>query len=535
MSVKFQCGCILATDAHDKIIFEPEVEKVRLDCPKTWDLISDGNCTGIFQLESQLGHTFAKKLKPHDINELSDLIAILRPGALEAVMENGKSITENYILRKFGKEEEKVFHPALEEILRPTRQLLLYQEQNTKIVQKIGGFSLAESELFRKSIGKKSSSLMAEMKKLFFTKAREVNLMDEAQLEELFGWMEKSVRFQFNASHSISYAMLSYITAYTKCHFPLEFFTSYLTFAKEKPEPKTEIQRLVNNAKDMNIEVKPPCLEKMNKDFKIHEGSIIFGLQDVKGIGSTTVDKFPHLLVGDWKDWSWPTFICSFLLKINSIAAKALISSGALHFKMSRSRMLYEFGIMQELTEKELNYVLNSGCTTNNTLSDFLQFLLEGPVGKSGGIANKKRYDLILKLKQGLENPPYSMEDSNEWIANTEETLLGIALTCSKVDGCNTMQANCKVSEFRTYQGKPIIAAEIRNVREHKIKNGKSAGEFMAFLEICDDSGSLSSVVAFTNEYKENKHLLSLGNTVMIYGEKDKSGDSLIVKKVEQI
>jgi len=167
---------------------------------------------------------------------------------------------------------------------------------------------------------------------------------------------------------------------------------------------------------------------------------------------------------------------------------------------------------------------------------DLLNNLLDGPIGRLGGIANKKRYDTILKLKRGLENPPYSMEDSAEWIANTEETLLGIALTCSKVDGCDVMAANCKVSEFKSSgQTKPIIAAEIRSVREHKIKSGKSSGEFMAFLEIADDGGSLGSVVVFPTVYKEVKHLLSYGNTVMLYGERDKSGDSFLIKKVEQI
>src|SRR4029079_6092383 len=120
-------------------------DQLDLNDKETWDLICSGRTKGIFQLETPLGRSYAKKIQPRSIEELSDLITVVRPGFLEAKLEDGKTITHHYIERKHGREEVAFFHPSLEEILKPTYGMLCFQEQAIEIVKKVGGFTLEES------------------------------------------------------------------------------------------------------------------------------------------------------------------------------------------------------------------------------------------------------------------------------------------------------------------------------------------------------------------------------------------------------
>ena len=157
----YPCGCSfdLISDSDRKLNFDPKIELLNLSCSKTWDLISDGNTKGCFQLESRLGRSIAKKLKPSNIEELSALISILRPGCLEAIRD-GKSVTNHYIDKKNGQESIDYFHPALEPILKTTYGEMIYQEQAMEIAKAIAGFNLQEADMLRKAIGKKKPEEM---------------------------------------------------------------------------------------------------------------------------------------------------------------------------------------------------------------------------------------------------------------------------------------------------------------------------------------------------------------------------------------
>ena len=126
-----KCGCKFALDENDNIIFDPDITKINLECKATWDLISSGNTKGCFQLESRLGRSMAKKLKPHNMEQLSGLLSILRPGCLEAMRDN-KSVSNHYIDKKNGIEPIDYFHKSLEPILKTTYGEMIYQEQAGK-------------------------------------------------------------------------------------------------------------------------------------------------------------------------------------------------------------------------------------------------------------------------------------------------------------------------------------------------------------------------------------------------------------------
>jgi len=201
MAKKYQysCGCSFELNDKNGLIFNPDINSINLDCSRTWNLISGGNTKGCFQLESRLGRSIAKKLKPENIEQLSALIAVLRPGSLEAIRD-GKSVTNHYIDKKNGQETLDNFHPSLEPILNSTYGEMIYQEQAMEIAKVVAGFNLLEADMLRKAIGKKKPEEMAKVKSKFLEGSSSLGIITDNEAEQIFGWIEKSQRYSFNKS-----------------------------------------------------------------------------------------------------------------------------------------------------------------------------------------------------------------------------------------------------------------------------------------------------------------------------------------------
>jgi DNA polymerase-3 subunit alpha len=533
-SFNFSCGCkfsiIGGSDEHPLIHFDPVNTHLNLDCIKTWELISDGNTKGCFQLESRLGRSMAKKLKPQNIEQLSALISILRPGCLEAVRE-GKTVSSHYIDRKNGLESIDYYHPALENILKTTYGEMIYQEQAMEIAKHIAGFDLQEADSLRKAIGKKKPEEMAKLKQKFIQGSVNIGLVNQNQAEEIFGWIEKSQRYSFNKSHAVSYAINAYLSAYTKAHFPKIFFASYLRFAKDKIDPKAEIKELVQNANEMDISVCIPDIRNLNKFFLLKNQSIYFGLTDIRGFGESVYNKLINIIKDkqiDINTISWLHMLCHILLDINSIAAKALIKSGALSFyKKTRTQMLYEYNIANELTKKEIGYVLDYINGGGQVLELGILHII-----KNCKVTAKRKIALN-SLIQNLSSPAYSMDDSPEWLSDSEEETLGCSITCSKVDMYDITMTNSNCKDFKTSINKNniILCGEIESIGITKTKTGKSPGSEMAFVSVSDSYGMLDSVIFFPEVYKKYRNILFDHNVIIIQGKKNQTGDSLIVEK----
>lgn len=519
---EYNCGCSFAMldGSKSSINFDPSIENINLECAKTWELISDGNTKGIFQLESRLGKSIAKKLKPENIEQLSALIAILRPGTLEAI-RNGKSVTNHYIDKKNGLESLDYFHPALEKILESTYGEMIYQEQAMEIAKNIAGFNLQEADMLRKAIGKKKPEEMAKIKTKFLEGSNKLGIVTSEEAEQIFGWIEKSQRYSFNKSHSVSYAINAYLSAYTKAHFPKMFFASYLRFAKDKIDPQEEIKALVQNANEMDILIKPPDLRLLNKNFILHEGVIYFGLTDIRGVGDSVFTKLQSIC-HDINSLSWIGILLKILLNINSTAAKSLIESGAVSFTgLSRNRMLFELSIASQLTKKEITSIVET-----QSLSDGLKSLI------TYSKVNKNRRKIIQDLFGMLNNPPYSLEDTPEWIADVEDNNLGCSITCSKVDMYDISMTNTSCKELRsTSSDNIILGGEIDFFSVTKTKKGNNPGQEMSFVTLSDGTGVADSIVFFPEKYKEYKNILFTGNVIIVRGKKTKSGDGMIVEK----
>lgn len=527
----FECGCKFPVtklpNGNTSVNFSPSIENINLECSKTWDLISDGNTKGCFQLESRLGQAMAKRLKPENIEQLSALISILRPGCLEAIRE-GKSVSNHYIDKKNGQESVDYFHPALEIALKSSYGEMIYQEQAMEIAQTIAGFDLKEADMLRKAIGKKKPEEMAKVKSKFLDGTKQTKIVSEDQAEEIFGWIEKSQRYSFNKSHAVSYAINGYLSAYAKAHFPRVFFASYLRFAKDKIDPQQEIKELIRNANEMDINIYIPDFRNLNEFFTIKDKNIYFGLTDIKGVGASVYQKILEITKDlNVNDMGWLETITKILMNINSTAAKALISSGGFdYFKKNRTQMLFEYELLANLTKKELEQFDKFSTPEQNLKSNLVRLCELGKI-------NKNRKENIFNLTKLIDHPPYSLIDKIEWLSDAESGLLGASITCSKLDTYDISMTNLDCKQYKnTYIDKNIIiAGEVTNVNTVRTKKGKNPGQEMAFVTIEDSTGILDSVVFFPEKWEEYKHHLFERNILIFVGNKTKNKDAFVVEK----
>ncbi len=531
----FDCGCKfkilnnIVSEEFPRIEFSGKLDELDLSCQRTWDMISTGNTKGCFQLESRLGQSMAKRLKPGNIEELSALISILRPGCLEATRD-GKSVSNHYIDKKNNEESIDYFHPILEQSLKTTYGEMIYQEQSMEIAKTIAGFDLKEADVLRKAIGKKKPELMAQMKLKFLDGCKKQDIVDVQTAEQIFDWIEKAQRYQFNKSHSVSYAMNAYLSAYAKAHFPKVFFASYLRFARDKVDPQREIKELVKNASEMDIDVCVPDLRKLNKLFILKDKKIYFGLTDIKGVGESVYNKILDITKDkNIYEMTWTDILTGILLKINSTASKAMVSCGALDFlKKNRTELLFQLEICSGLTNKEQDALRE--LITNNPKES-----LENNISaiKTKARITKKRQDVIDSIVRSIQEPPYSLVDKIEWLSDSENALLGVSITCFKIETYDISMTNCDCKEFKTtrIRNNIIIAGEISYIGITKTKKGASPGLEMAFLTIEDRNGSLDSVVFFPECFSKYRNYLFEGNVLIFMGSRGKNQDSLIVEK----
>lgn len=528
---------ILGVDILSKIMKVAEDKQLNINDfydNGVWSMLSSGDTKGVFQLESQLGKSWAKRLKPRNIEELSALIALIRPGCLEAFFE-GKSMTQHYIDRKHGLEEVKYFHPSLEPILKDTYGVLVYQEQSMIISREIAGFSLEEADTLRKAMGKKLPELMAKVKKDFLEGCKKVGKISEEEAAQIFDWIEASQRYSFNKSHSVSYAINGFNSAYCKYHNLNKFYEVYLDHARRKQDTQLEIKELINDAKIHNIEILPPRLNHLYINFKNIEDRVYFGISNIKDVGETECKKIESLISNiNMDQFTWMDILCNFADVINKRAFVAMISTGCLNGsnnRNTRNQMLYDFDNWKNLTVREKSFI-KENLTKNKSLLYHIDLLIN-----NFKIA-ANRLIQVIGIKQSLEKPMYDLNDEPTWIAQIEEKYFGASLTCSKTDfvDSNMINSSCKDIFNNAVRGNANIAVQINTVREYKIKSGKSKGQTMAFLSVEDSSAALDSVIIFPDTYIQFKPVLYEGNTVIIMGRPSNKRDgSLIIDKVCQI
>ena len=282
-------GAIKLIKHHKKV--DINWAKIDIDDKAVYDLMSSGKTLGMFQIESSGMQDLNRRLQPSNFEDVIALIALYRPGPMDAGM------LDDFVERKHGRKkisypfEGTEFPEQLKEILDPTYGVIVYQEQVMQIVQKIGGFSLGRSDIVRRAMGKKKIDEMKKYKSEFADGAEQQNL-DRKVAEDLFDLIEKFAGYGFNKSHSAAYAMITFQTAYLKTHYPAEFMASLLSTEKDNMD---KISLYVNEARKMNIGIKPPDIQKSIRPFSVikkgKKENILFGLSGILGVGATAVES----------------------------------------------------------------------------------------------------------------------------------------------------------------------------------------------------------------------------------------------------
>ena len=521
-------------------------KSIDYNCDKTWDLFKEGKTKGVFQLESNLGRSWSKKVSPSNMEELSALIALIRPGCLKAI-SNGKSMTQHYVDRKHGLDEVEYLHESLESILGNTYGVLVYQEQSMMIAQKIAGFNLQEADILRKAIGKKKASLMAKVKKSFIEGAEKEAIVTKEEAEEIFSWIEKSSRYAFNKSHSVAYAMNSYASAWYKANHVKEFFLAYFYHAADKQDPHQEIYELVSEAKLFDLELRTPSIKTHYAKFHEHENGIMFGVKDIKSLTGKTGDKVISA-IKELKDshpkpiseMCWMEILLGLSQKISSTAFKALASVGffrGFDGTITRNRALYEYEIFRGLSKGETNWVIENYPKRKwKSLKDC--FVDLAPTKKNGGGTSRAdRSQAVQNEIHFLENPPYEMDDDPSWVIAQEVKFLGCPVSLSKIEASDTSSANTTCKEIIDgKKGKGLcVAGNVNRVSNYKVKKGESKGKYMSFLTIEDETCSLDSVVVFPKTRDKYQYVLYEGNNLIFCGSVSEKDDSFIVNKIYEI
>lgn len=258
-----------------------QIETIDLEDAKTYRDISSGNTCAIFQLESSGMQALNMKLKPSCFEDIIAVVALFRPGPLQSGM------VDDFIERKHGRQDIVYLVPELEEILKDTYGIILYQEQVQKIAASIASYSLGEADLLRRAMGKKKPEEMAKQKSRFLSGAND-NKIDPKIADELFELMAKFAAYGFNKSHSAAYGLVSYQTAYLKSHFPEQFMAAIMTCDMDNSDKLT---RYIEECKRLKFKVLAPDINLSVMEFDVPEPKIItFALSAIKGIGAASIE-----------------------------------------------------------------------------------------------------------------------------------------------------------------------------------------------------------------------------------------------------
>jgi DNA polymerase-3 subunit alpha len=253
--------------------------RISLSDEKTMELFGDGRTDAVFQFESGGMQEICRKLKPTELEDLSALNALYRPGPIDGGM------IDDYIARHRGEKRVRYLVPEMEEILKNTYGVLVYQEQIMQLAQKLAGYSLGEADMMRRAMGKKKREEMAKHEQKFVSGAVQRGIPKD-KAESIFTLMAQFADYGFNRSHSIAYAYLAFQTAYLKAHYPAYFYAAVLS---HEADDSAKVYKYSTELRTMGLRLLPPDVNESDEGFTPSEGAVRFGLSAIKGIGSSTV------------------------------------------------------------------------------------------------------------------------------------------------------------------------------------------------------------------------------------------------------
>lgn len=510
-----------------------DINSIDPDDPSIYENFKELNhAQGLFQIEAHTNFNVCKKIKPRNLEELSAVVAIARPGALEFLPQYAEYISTG----DFQSQNE-----FFDDVLAHTGGIPLYQEQLMKMAVKVG-FTLDEAEQLRRIVGKKKVDQMPEWQQKIKEKIKTNNLDPEVG-DVLWKVAEDSANYSFNKSHSLAYANLAAWTAYLKFNHPKQFFMALLRMTKYEPSPHEEISRISQELSFFGIALLPPDLSRSSMDFKIEGDDIRFGLNSIKGVSEKSLQALHDFRASENPN-KYDIFLSAKEAGLNIGILSALIQAGSLsEYTVRRSRLVLEAQAFNILTDREKRNFQAMGATYNwdvlNTIQEVVTKSLVGddgrPVMKDSRFATfRKKYDLYKEI--------YDKNKKYEKFANWyfENKLLGYSPTVSLKEvfsdtgekfGDSLDFRSLETDEHGRFIGVVVDSFEgiSRNGNAYlKAVIRDEVGEYPVMLmdRSCrDEFGRWNRIKVFSDFYDKNEKGLAKDSIVVFYGSK---GDDIL-------
>ena len=432
-------------------------ETIPLDDAKTYELLSQGLTSGIFQFESKGMRDICRRYKPERLEDLCALNALYRPGPIQGGM------IPDFIDRKHGRKKVTYLLPAIEPLLRETYGVIVYQEQVMQIANVVAGYSLGEADLLRRAMGKKKPEEMAKQRDRFLSGARERGF-PERQARELFDLMEQFAGYGFNKSHSAAYGFVAYVTAYLKTHYTVEFMASLLTAELSSAD---KVRMYLNECRDMGIEVLAPDVAVSYWDFTpAGDSKIRFGLGAIKNVGKSAVESVIQARSGPDGGFRSLFDFCERVdcSRLNKRMIESAIKAGALD----------RLGGNRAQLAAALDSAMEAGQRAFQDRLTGQEGLFGDDAGLSGGEAGSlpdiPEWDELAKLAGEKEvlgfyvtgHPLESYADTIEDFEATDSAALADAKNNEDVSVCGVLQS---IQRRRNREGRPWASAVLEDLQ----------------------------------------------------------------------
>ncbi|MFB6467708.1 DNA polymerase III subunit alpha [Cytobacillus sp. Hz8] len=466
----------ILTQIKRKTGVEVDIKSIPLDDELTFQLMSKGTTTGVFQFESDGMRDVLRRLKPSRFEDIVAVNALYRPGPMENI--------PLFIERKLGQAPIHYPHPDLKPILENTYGVIVYQEQIMQIASKMAGFSLGESDLLRRAVSKKKREVLDKERNHFVQGALK-NGYNEETAHTIYDLIVKFANYGFNRSHAVAYSMIAYQLAYLKAHYPLYFMASLLSAVIGNDAKIAEYTR---ELKEMNLAILGPSINKSGFSFLVEKGAIRYSLAAIKGIGvSTLKDIFQVRKTKKFQD------LFDFCIRVpsknlNRKILEAMVHSGSFdEFGVDRAVLLASLDVAIEHAELVKPLEVNQmGLFSEDEFFIKPKYVEVDPIG----LQDKLQFEKAV-LGQYLSSHPVSVYDSHYHLLGAKQI--------------TDLTLNGKQEKLI------VLISEVKKIRTKK-------GDAMAFLKVSDQSGDMEAVL-FPNPYSQLSSLIKQGQILIVSGK----------------
>ena len=468
-------------------------------------------------MESYVAQSLLKKLEPNHIEDIISVNALNRPALLSVGMD------KTFIHNKHNPQDIRYIHQDLKPIFYMTRGIMLYQEQALSCF-KLAGFPVDERDNARRSIGKKKKEVMDSLMEKFIEGLKKINWSKD-QIERLWELIEAQSTYSFNRSHAVSYALLSYVTAYLKHYYPREFMTSSLINVIGKYE---ETSKFIAEARRMGLKIVNPSINQSEKEYMLGEkdDEIVFGFVSLKGVGEQSV----NIILEERKKGKFTSFLDFYnRCKLNATTIISLIKSGAFgHNKKHKEKLLLQYA---ELISDRKEYKPVKTLPTKkvlykyNLISNDQEFKDKETCLKKYNQFKKEKFDKEQDIKVANSLKTFKDKYMDEPEMYEFETLSMFLMNGNPFDDYKHYFKD--FDEYGDGHEKMLLGGTISSVERKKSKNGTA----YAYIELLFPNSSIREGMAFSETFTTFQDLIKTGQNVVMLAKK--SGEQFIVSKMK--